>query len=64
MPVTMHARPVANAGVVAADAVDAEVEPHSDAPPGQRPPFAFLFIAQVPEPLQYCMAPSHGVVAL
>ena len=38
-------------------------EPHSLAAL-QPSPLAFLFIAQVPEPLQYCMAPSHGVVAL
>jgi hypothetical protein len=37
--------------------------PQSDAV-WQRPPFGFLFVAHVPEPLQYCIGPSQGVVAL
>ena len=38
--------------------------PQSEAPLGHRPPFGFLFVAHVPDPLQYCIGPSQGVVAL
>ena len=38
--------------------------PQSDAPFGHCAPFGFLFDMQEPEPLQYCIGLSHGVVAL
>jgi hypothetical protein len=38
-------------------------EPHSVAA-AQVPPFGFLFVPQVPEPVQYWLAASHKVVAL
>jgi hypothetical protein len=38
--------------------------PQSVAPFGHNPPLGFLFVEQVPEPLQYCIGPSQGAVAL
>jgi hypothetical protein len=63
LPGTLHAWQVPRQVLLQQYPSTQKFEPQSAAA-AHVPPFGFLFIPQVPEPVQNCIAPSHSVVAL